>query len=266
MSNVLVAIILGIVQGIAEWLPISSKTQELLASHYVLNLDVAIAYTFGLFMEMGSIGTALVYFRREVLRVFKDFFLLKFLIIVTVFTGIVGVPLYLISDKLLQNAYNPSIPMIILGVVLILDGIYIKFSRSKQREFKELTVKDMIIVGIAQGLAALPGVSRSGMTVSTMLLLGVKPEDAFKYSYLAYIPAAIGAVGTTILLTKSNVKYAVNDIGVVGIVISILIAFLTGLIVIHYLLKFAKSNKVYVVNFSLGAIAITVSALGLILA
>ncbi|EZQ11531.1 UDP pyrophosphate phosphatase [Candidatus Acidianus copahuensis] len=117
-------VLIGIVQGISEWLPISSKTQVLLTSHFLLGLDVAIAYTFGLFMELGSIGSALIYFRREVKNVFKDKKLLVYLVIVTLVTGIIGVPLYIISDKILQNAYNPGIPMIILGIALIIDGIY----------------------------------------------------------------------------------------------------------------------------------------------
>jgi len=132
--NFLVSILLGIIQGISEWLPISSKTQELIASHYLLGLDVSIAYTFGLFMEMGSIGSALIYFRQDVKRVFHDKFLLKFLVVVTALTGIVGVPLYVISDKLLQNAYNPSIPMIFLGIALIADGIYRKSEKRKVKK------------------------------------------------------------------------------------------------------------------------------------
>lgn len=95
-------IIIGIVQGISEWLPISSKTQVLLTSHFLLGLDVAIAYSFGLFMEMGSIGSAVIYFRKDIANVFKDRKLLFYLVIVTIITGIVGVPLYIVSDKLLQ--------------------------------------------------------------------------------------------------------------------------------------------------------------------
>ncbi len=263
--NLLASILLGIIQGIAEWLPISSKTQVLIASHYLLNLDVSIAYTFGLFMEMGSIGSALIYFRQDVKRVFYDKFLLKFLIIVTVFTGLIGVPLYIVSDKLLQNAYNPSIPMIFLGMALIADGIYIRYSRIRTREFRNLTMKEMILIGIAQGIAALPGVSRSGMTVSTMLVLGINPEDAFHYSYLAYIPAALGAVGTTLLFTRHHVSYVVSLIGTGGLIIAVLTALITGLIVISFLLKVAKTKKVYLIDFMLGGIAIAISVLGLIL-
>lgn len=259
----LYAVLIGIVEGIAEWLPISSKTQVLIATQFLLGLNVAIAYSFGLFMEMGSIGSALIYFRQDVARVFKDKQLLFFLLIVTIFTGLVGVPLYLISEKLLSNAYNPGIPMLILGAILIFDGIYIRFSRKKfvSKEFKQISWRDTIIIGIAQGIAALPGVSRSGMTVSTMLLLGYRPEDAFRYSYLAYIPAAIGAVGVTILFTKHNISLVMSQLSIVGIVVAVISALVTGLIVISALLKIAKRSNIYIIDFLLGSIAIIISSL-----
>ncbi|MEJ2780279.1 undecaprenyl-diphosphate phosphatase [Stygiolobus sp. CP850M] len=267
MIDAIKSVILGIVQGISEWLPISSKTQELLASHFLIGLAITVAYTFGLFMEMGSIGSASIYFRKDVMAVFRDKFLLKFLVIVTLVTGIVGVPLYVISDKLLQNAYNPSIPMLVLGVILILDGIYIKFTREniKPRELREMSLKHIVIIGFAQGLAALPGVSRSGMTVSTMLLLGIKPEEAFKYSYLAYIPAALGAVFTTLVFTRHNVSYAIHYIGIEGLILAVVTALITGILVIGILMKVAKTRKVYLINFMLGAIAIVVSLVTLLL-
>lgn len=264
MVDLIKLIIIGIVQGISEWLPISSKTQVLLSSHFLLGLDVAIAYTFGLFMEMGSIGSALIYFRKDIINVFRDRRLLIYLVVVTLITGIVGVPLYIISDRLLANAYNPGIPMLILGLALIIDGVYIRFSRIKTREFKELKIKEYLLVGFAQGLAALPGVSRSGMTVSTMLFLGVKPEDAFRYSYLAYIPAALGAVGTTILFSKENIHYVVSLAGTEGIIAAIIAALITGLITIGLLLRFAKKRNIYVVDFVLGAVAIVISLLALL--
>ena len=251
-------IVIGVVQGVSEWLPISSKTQVLLVSSLLLNISAAVAYAFGLFMEIGSIGSALTYFRRDVARVFRDKNLLKYLVVVTVVTGLVGVPLFLVSEKLLANSYNIGYPMLVLGVVLILDGIYIMFTREKKRPrtFKEMSLRDMIIIGIAQGIAALPGVSRSGMTVSTMLLLGYNPEDAFRYSYLAYIPAALGAFGVTLLLSRHNIEAVASQLSVSGVLIAVLAAFLTGLLVIGFLMKIAKMTKIYVVNFVLGAIAI----------
>lgn len=264
--NFLDSIILGIVQGISEWLPISSKTQVLLVSSYILNLPIFIAYSFGLFMEAGSIMSAIIYFWKDIIKVLKgDWLLLKYLIIVTIFTGIVGVPLYIISDKILQNAYNVAIPTIILGLILLGDSFYIKFSRmNKSYGLKNLSTKHLIIIGVAQGIAAFPGVSRSGITVSTMLLMGVKPEDAFRLSYLAYIPASIGAVVTTLLFTKHEIAYSINLIGLHTVMLAMVISTIVGLLTIGALLRFAKKNSVYLVTLTVGLIALVLGILDLI--
>ncbi|BCU66981.1 undecaprenyl-diphosphatase [Sulfolobales archaeon HS-7] len=261
--NLIGAIIIGIIQGVAEWLPISSKTQVLLASTFLLDITVSSAYVFGLFMEIGSVGSAAVYFRNDIKNVFKDRNLLTFLIVVTVITGIIGVPLFLISTKVLYNQYNVGYPMLILGIILIADGIYIRFSRLRRNLIngKNLSLRDMFLIGVMQGLAALPGVSRSGMTVSTMLILGYKPEQAFRYSYLAYIPAALGATGATIFLQRKILDVAIHSLSPLGLGVSIIAAFLTGLATIKLLLSFARRNSIYTVDFVLGIVAISISAL-----
>lgn len=96
------------------------------------------------------------------------------------------------------------------------------------------------------------------------LFLGVKPEDTFRYFYLAYIPAAIGVVETTLLFTKENISYIVSLEGIEGIVIAFIIALITGLIIIDLLLKFAKRRNIYIVDFVLGAITIIISSLTLL--
>ena len=258
--NPFYAIILGLVQGISEWLPISSKTQVLFASTLLFSLPVAVAYAFGLFMEIGSVGSALVYFRRDIRVVFKDRKLLRYLAVVTLFTGIVGAPLYYLTDKVLSTSpYNIGIPMVLLGLVLIGTGLYIRYSRTKPRlavGLEEMKLKNYVLVGIAQGVAALPGVSRSGMTVSTMLLMGVKPEQAFRLSYLAYIPASLGAFFVTLILSKSQVDTAIQVVEPTGILIAITTSALIGIVVISYLLKFAKTSRIYIIDFVLGSIAL----------
>ena len=261
--NPLYSILIGIVQGISEWLPISSKTQVLLTSEFLLGISVTVAYTFGLFMEMGSIGSAAIYFRNDIREVLRDKNLLLFLVIVTLFTGLVGVPLYILSEKVLSTvSYNAGIPMLILGIALIIDGIYIKSSRNKiiPKNSENVKLRDMIIIGIAKGLAALPGVSRSGITVSTMLFLGYSPENAFRYSYLAYIPASLGAVGL-LLFTNHNINEIFNILGYEGILLAVFSSLVIGIITISFLLKIAKKSSVYVIDFILGIIAITFSSL-----
>ena len=268
--NELYAIMLGLVQGISEWLPISSKTQILFASTLLFSLPLAVAYAFGLFMEIGSVGSALVYFRRDIRMVFNDRKLLRYLIVVTAFTGIVGTPLYYLTDKVLSTSpYNIGIPMVLLGLVLIGTGLYIRYSRTKPRlvvGLEEMKLKNCVLVGVAQGIAALPGVSRSGMTVSTMLLMGVRPEQAFRLSYLAYIPASLGAFFVTLILSKSQVDTAIQIVEPTGILIAIATSALIGIVVISYLLKFANTSRIYVIDFLLGSIALVLGIIATLFA
>ncbi|WP_016730618.1 undecaprenyl-diphosphate phosphatase [Saccharolobus islandicus] len=265
MDYILIGVILGIVQGISEWIPISSKTQVLIVSSSLLGLSFSVAYSFGLFMEIGTIAAAIIYFRREISGLLKalvrmssrreDYLLLKFLVIVTIITGLMGVPLYLfvISLPIL------GLPMTVLGVVLLTDGIIIYLSRKNyisRKGLHDLRLRDIIIVGVAQGLAALPGVSRSGITTSALILLGVKPEEAFKLSFISLIPAALGAIGVTVLFSKHEVSQAVHSVSLSGLLISIVVATFVSIFFINALLRFARTNKVVVLVIILGIIAI----------
>src|SRR4029077_2505981 len=112
--------------------------------------------------------------------------------------------------------------------------------------------------GLAQGLAALPGVSRSGMTVSTLLFMGIDPKEAFKLSYLAYIPAAIGGLVTTILFSKSELTIALSNFDTVGISAAIVTSALIGIVAISALLRFAKRNDIWKVTLALGGLALII--------
>ena len=268
--NELYAILLGLVQGVSEWLPISSKTQILFASTLLFSLPLAVAYAFGLFMEIGSVGSAIVYFRRDIRSLFHDRRLVVYLLGVTVVTGLVGAPLYYLTDKVLSTSpYNIGIPMVLLGLVLIGTGFYIRYSRTKPRAvvgLEDMRLKNYVMIGIAQGIAALPGVSRSGMTVSTMLLMGVKPEQAFRLSYLAYIPASLGAFFVTLILSRSQVDTAIQVVEPTGILIAIATSALVGIVVISYLLKFAKKSRIYMIDFVLGSIALVLGIIATLFA
>jgi undecaprenyl-diphosphatase len=268
LVNILYSILLGLVQGVSEWLPISSKTQVLFASTLLFSLPISAAYAFGLFMEIGSLGSAVTYFRRDIWSLLHDRRLFNYLVVVTIFTAVVGLPLYYVTDKvLMQNQYNIGVPMIILGVVLIGVGFYIRHSRSMVRVggLEQMRIKNYILVGIAQGIAALPGVSRSGMTVSTMLLMGVKPDQAFRLSYLAYIPASLGAFGVSLLLSGDQVNTAVQSVEPLGIAVAIVTAALVGILVISYLLRFAKKSNIWIVDLVLGVIALLIGVVAAII-
>jgi len=267
MDALVLGIVLGLIQGISEWIPISSKTQILLASTFILGLGFSEGYVFGLFMEIGTIFAAIIYFRKEIYRVLialigkgtqEDVVLLKYIVVSTIITGIMGVPIYLFIINLIKGPVI-GIPMSILGLILISDGIVIYFSRKSyvpRKSLKDLTIKDFVIVGFAQGLAALPGVSRSGMTTSALLLLGVKPEEAFRLSFIELIPAALGAIGVTLIFSKHTVETTLHIISFEALGISIVVATIVSIFLISALLRFARSNRILLIVFTLGALAL----------
>jgi undecaprenyl-diphosphatase len=267
MSNWLLGVLLGIVQGVSEWLPISSKTQVIIVSNLMFGLSFTQGYALGLFLEAGTFIAALFYFRREAWGVLRALvgrgdeegrILLKFLVVVTIFTGIIGVVIY----KTVSESYSGpvlGIPMIALGCVLLGDAVLITLARSRYapaKGLRDLSMKEIVAVGIVQGIAAFPGVSRSGVTVSSMLLLGINPRDSFKLSFLALIPASIGAAGVTLVLSPSQISTALNAVGLPTILLSIVVTVLIGVTLIRLLLRAAGSQRIALLTASLGILAI----------
>lgn len=277
-GNILNGVLLGIVQGISEWLPISSKTQIIIASTYLLHLTFDQSYTFGLFMEIGTIFAAIIYFRKELKSLvlalvgrgnLDSWLLLKYVVVSTVVTGIIGAPLYLVVDSL-SGTYNIGIPIMLLGIVLIIDAFIIRYSRQKyntvsnRRSLKDLGFRDYIFVGIAQGLAALPGVSRSGFTTSTLLLSNTDAHEAFRLSFIDMVFATAAAIALSVLADKSAVVQAVSAVSVTGLVVSIIVATLISLLMIDFLLKEAKKSSIVYLTAALGIIAIFGGILALV--
>ena len=275
MWGFLEGLILGIVQGISEWLPVSSKTQIMIASIYLLRLSFNQAYAMGLILEAGTVAAAVIYFRREVWGILKALFmrgseydrmLLKYVIIITLMTGLVGVPLYLwVSDSV--KGIGIGLPMIILGLALMGDAALIRYSRSRQfygRGLPSLSIWEVALIGVAQGIAALPGVSRSGITVSVMLLMGVRPDEAFKLSFISLIPAAIGASLVPLIFTKAAVESSVANIGYVSVLVALVVSAIISLMLIDALLKFARSGRVVLLTAVLGAMAVASGVLSIL--
>ncbi|HUJ84672.1 MAG TPA: undecaprenyl-diphosphate phosphatase [Candidatus Acidoferrales bacterium] len=276
--QLLYSIIIGIIQGVSEWLPISSKTQIIVSSTYLLKLTFQQAYTFGLFMEIGTLAAAVIYFRKDmgklvqVLLGSKDEMKRKlffYVLIVTVITAAIAAPLYLIADSITGIAVG--IPMLIIGLVLIGDAALIRYSKKRQgsgvapRKLENLSIKDYLIIGITQGISALPGVSRSGITTSAMLLLGIEPDEAFRLSFTAGIFAALGAFGLTLIASKSNVSASIANIGLTGLIVAIITSFIISLFLIDFLIKFAGKQKITYLTAALGAIAIASGVIYLVL-
>jgi undecaprenyl-diphosphatase len=273
VSKAVIGILLGIIQGISEWLPVSSKTQILLASTFLLHLNFSQAYALGLFLEGGTFFAALIYFRKEVWKTLlaivgkggeEGKLLLKFIVIVTIVTAIIAIPIY----KFISSLNGPviGIPMIILGILLIIDGILIKLSKNNKttKELKNLSIVDLVLIGISQGIAALPGISRSGTTVSTMLFLKIKPEEAFRLSFFAFLLSSLGASLVTVIFSKSQLTSVFVILPPVDIVLASVVSIIVSLVLISKLINSAKSSKITNIVFVLGIIAIIGGILGIL--
>ncbi|MDE1873620.1 MAG: undecaprenyl-diphosphatase [Candidatus Micrarchaeota archaeon] len=268
LYQLLIGAIIGLVQGVAEWLPISSKTQVLIASNYLLGLSFQQAYTFGLFMEIGTVIAAVIYFRNELAALVSVLLgsrneqsrkLFAFVVVSIIMTGLIGAPLYLIADSI--TGFSIGIPMLLIGAVLIADALLIRYSRKQAnrantRKLKNLRISDYIVVGIAQGIAALPGVSRSGITTSAMLLLNVEADEAFRLSFLTGIFASVAAFGLTLIATNVNVSVAVASIGLAGLGTAIIVSIIVSLFLIDFLIKTAGRSKIVYLTAALGIIAV----------
>jgi undecaprenyl-diphosphatase len=275
LSNWLLGIFLGVVQGVSEWLPISSKTQVILASTLLFGLGIKEAYALGLFLEGGTFVAALYYFRREAWGVLRALVgrgdeegrrLLKFLVVVTALTAVVGVSIYVTA---LSSISGPvvGLPMVALGCILIGDGAVIGLARGRgtpTRKLADLTLRDLVIIGVVQGVSALPGVSRSGVTVSAMLLLGINAKDSFRLSFLALIPASVGAAGVSVLFSGVDVGAAASSIGYPVIGVAVAVSVVIGVMFIRLLLRAAESQKVALLAVGLGALAILSGAVSML--
>jgi undecaprenyl-diphosphatase len=152
--------------------------------------------------------------------------------------------------------------MLLVGMILIADALVIRHARKRKstavntRKFHDLGMKDYILIGIVQGIAALPGVSRSGITTSLMLILKVEPDEAFRLSFIIGIFAAIGAFVLTLLVSHASVSGSIAELGVGGILAAIVAATIVSLLLIDFLIKVAGRSSIVYLTAALGLLAI----------
>lgn len=225
-------VILGIIQGIFEWLPISSQGVVAIFSQLLIKevhpLEVA------LFLHLGTFFAVLVYFRKEWVAVFtfKNTNLLRFLIISAIISGIVGFALY----GAIQNMAVGNGLLVMTGFGLLLTAYFYRAKKMSGINLNKLAV----IAGILQGLAVIPGLSRSGATIFGLSLGKFKPAEILKISYMMSAPAVLGMAG--FLFFKNPVLISEGWP-------ALIFSFLAGLLTLGFLLKI--SAKIDFFKFAL---------------
>ncbi|MEM4554690.1 MAG: undecaprenyl-diphosphate phosphatase [Candidatus Anstonellaceae archaeon] len=198
-------ILLGLVQALTEWLPLSSKTISTLVYMEFFGYDSSTVISALLFLHFGTLLAATVYFRTHIRHLLKAFisnpFSLKanseskigFLFSSLVMTGLVGIPL-LLAQKLALPLLDGNSIYILMGAGLIVTGFLLSSKKAMaDRSAENATWKDGILVGALQGLSVLPGVSRAGATTAALVWRRFNPESAFQLSFLLSIPTIFAA-------------------------------------------------------------------------
>ncbi len=260
--DVVIAIILGIFQGLAEWLPISSSGQTILTMVDMLEMDAGTALSFAFYIHFGTLMAVLLKLRGDVRHIitrlpkYKENKMVQFIVIATTATAAVGIPVYLILHDLFEGGIGGEIITILVGMFLIITGIMIHFSKRRMgtRALKDSNAKDSLLAGITQGFTIIPGLSRSGVTVAALISKNFKQEEALHLSFLMSIPAIVG------IIILEGLRGSYTSIGIVPIIAGTFVSFLVGYLMIDVLLRFAKKVKfdLFCVVFGIIAVGIAV--------
>lgn len=245
------SILMGVVQGLSEFLPISSSAHLVLTSNFYKvfkGIEIVSESNQEIFLDimlhLGTLIAVLIFFRKEIWEIIKalksgnkedkNFKTGMFIILGTVVSVLVAFPLKDVASALV---FKPSI----VGGLLIFTGSLLLFSENyakKNPEKKRINLKNSILIAIAQGLAALPGFSRSGLTIATGLLSGVGRAEAAKYSFLLSIPIILGASMLYPLITL-DIKEVVTY-NWTAIIVGTIVSGISGYLCIKYFLKFVS--------------------------
>lgn len=260
--NLIQAVIMGLMQGLTEFLPVSSSGHLVLTSSlykFFTNKEFVTGgseeVVFDIVLHLGTLLAVFLFFKEDIIQLAKAFFvacikrdfsdkdakLSAFILLGTVFTIFVAFPLKIVSESLMNLPYVVGVFLVITGCILYL-GEWA--SEKKKAKTDKVDLKTAIIIGIAQGIASIPGISRSGSTIATGIFLGLDRVACARYSFLLSLPIIVGAsifypileVDFQELLNYNWLAFAV------GFVVS----FISGYFCIKYFLKFLGKHSMRV--------------------
>jgi undecaprenyl-diphosphatase len=254
--SIIQAILLGAIQGLTEFIPVSSSGHMLIASSL---LGIPSTFDFETLLNIGTLLAAIVYFRNDIVDVIKSAFsprkeprLLSHLVVATIPLVIGGV----LFDVLLADSLRGDLLTV---AMLISVGLLMLLIRPGSKSFERIKLPDAVVIGTSQLLALIPGTSRSGITILTGMQRGFDAAAAAKFSFLLSIPAVGGAIAYTMYDLSREGESIASSAG--ALIAGNIAAFATSLLAIHGMITFLKKSGLAVFGWyriALGAILLAV--------
>lgn len=259
--TILEAIILGIVQGLTEFIPVSSSGHLVIAQTLLIGeADHLLIQA----LDFGTLAALVIYFSPKLIdlgrKVFieRDYRLARNIIITCIPAGLLGLAL---ADFIQESSVllNPLTVLVMLALVGVLMIVVDKLPRKSPRATgADLSPRRALVVGLAQAFALIPGVSRSGSTIIASRIMGLSPKAAAEYSFMVSIPIMVGLIGK-LLLKPSDREYLLANLDV--LLIANIAAFISAMLAIHFLLKYLSIHGLALFGWyriGLAAVVITV--------
>lgn len=247
--EILKAILFGIVEGITEWLPISSTGHMILLNEFVtLNVSEEFWKMFEVVIQLGAILAVVVLFWNQLFPfrfkekpvIQKDIFSMWFKVIAACLpAAIVGILFDDKIDELFYNYQTVALALIIFGILFIVIENRNKHREATTNSIDEMTYKTAMLIGLFQLIAAIfPGTSRSGATIVGALLIGVSRTTAAEFTFFLAVPVMFGA--SLLKLLKFGLVFSSSEVAI--LVVGMIVAFLVSVIVIQFLLGYIKKH------------------------
>ncbi len=241
--EILKALILGILQGLTEFLPVSSSGHLEIAK--VLLGEQAVgeqSLTMTVVLHFATALSTLVVFRKDVVEIFKGLFQFKWneetiFSLKIILSMIPAVLIGVFFEEALETLFTGR--MLLVGIMLLLTAVLLIFADRAKKTDKNVSYLNALIIGISQAVAMLPGISRSGATISTSVLLGIDREKAARFSFLMVVPLIFGKMAKDILdgnLLQETERFTSLGVGFLG-------AFISGLFACTWMIALVKRSK-----------------------
>ena len=241
--DILEAIILGIIQGLTEFLPVSSSGHLELAKAILGDTSVPEeSLTFTVVLHFATALSTLVIFRKEVIEIIKGLFQFKWndefkFSVKIILSMIPAVVVGLLFEEELESFFGGKI--LLVGVMLLVTALLLLLADKAKNTNKEVSFSNSVIIGISQAIAMLPGISRSGATISTSVLLGIDRTRAARFSFLMVVPLIFGKIGKDLL--GGDISFQSSEI--IPISAGFIAAFVAGLLACKWMIALVKKSK-----------------------